>query len=62
MLKNFFRTFGVQSKLIALVLSASLVSLLFTGFLSFGVARHLLSETGYERLTAMRDSQAVALS
>jgi class 3 adenylate cyclase len=62
MLKNFFRTFGVQSKLIALVLSASLVSLLFTGFLSFGVARHLLSETGYERLTAMRGSQAVALS
>jgi len=56
-----FQNFGVQSKLISLVLGASLVSLLLTGLLSFGVARHLLEEGGYERLTAIRNARAVAI-
>jgi class 3 adenylate cyclase len=60
-LANLFQNFGVQSKLISLVLGASLVSLLLTGLLSFGVARNLLAEEGYERLTAIRNAQAVAI-
>jgi len=60
-LANLFQNFGVQSKLISLVLGASLVSLLLTGLLSFGVARNLLAEEGYERLTAIRYAQAVAI-
>lgn len=56
-----FQSFGVQSKLISLVLGASIVSLLLTGLLSFGVARHLLEEGGYERLTAIRNARAVAI-
>jgi class 3 adenylate cyclase len=59
---NDFKPFGVQTKLIALVLSASLVCILLTGLLSFGMARHLLAEAGYERLTSMRSSQAVAVN
>ncbi|MFM9046601.1 MAG: adenylate/guanylate cyclase domain-containing protein [Cyanobium sp.] len=51
----------MQSKLISLVLGASLVSLLLTGLLSFAVARHLLAEGGYERLTAIRNARAVAI-
>jgi class 3 adenylate cyclase len=61
MIAKLFRTFGVQSKLITLVLSASLVSLLLTGLLSFGVARHLLSEAGYERLTSLRNTRSEAI-
>ncbi|MEB3243165.1 MAG: adenylate/guanylate cyclase domain-containing protein [Cyanobacteriota bacterium] len=51
----------MQSKLITLVLTASLVSLLLTGLLSFGVARHLLAESGLERLTALRNARSEAI-
>lgn len=44
MLKARIQSSSVQSKLITLVLTASLASLLLTGLLSFGVARHLLME------------------
>ncbi|MFM7264880.1 MAG: hypothetical protein ACKOZW_04675 [Cyanobium sp.] len=62
MLAKLVRHFGVQSKLISLVLVASLVSLLLTGLLSFGVARHLLSEAGQERLTSVRNARADAVA
>lgn len=58
---KYFRHFGVQSKLISLVLVASLASLLFTGLLSFGVARQLLSEAGQERLTSVRNARTEAI-
>jgi class 3 adenylate cyclase len=61
MFKARIHSSSVQSKLIALVLTASLASLLLTGLLSFGVARHLLMEGGYERLTAIRNARAVAI-
>lgn len=61
MLRKLFRNFGVQSKLVTLVLTASLLSLLLTGLLSFSVARHLLAEAGYERLTAVRNARAEAI-
>lgn len=61
MIKKLFRSFGVQSKLISLVLTASLLSLLLTGLMSFTVARHFLTDAGYERLISMRSNQAVAV-
>jgi class 3 adenylate cyclase len=61
MLKARIQSSSVQSKLITLVLTASLASLLLTGLLSFGVARHLLMEGGFERLTAIRNARAVAI-
>lgn len=61
MLKQLYRNFGVQSKLLTLVLSASLLSLLLSGLMSFGVARHLLSEAGHQRLNSLRNSRAEAI-
>ena len=54
-------TSSVQTRLTTLVLTASLASLLLTGLLSFGVARHLLMEGGFERLTAIRNVRAVGI-
>ncbi|MFM7235161.1 MAG: adenylate/guanylate cyclase domain-containing protein [Cyanobium sp.] len=51
----------MQSKLLTLVLSASLLSLLLSGLMSFGVARHLLSEAGHQRLNSLRNSRAEAI-
>jgi uncharacterized membrane protein affecting hemolysin expression len=50
-LRTFFLNFGVQSKLITLVLTASLLSFLLTGMLSFSVAQHLLSQAGIDVLS-----------
>lgn len=56
-----FKHWDVQSKLIALVLTASLACLLLNGLVSFGVARQLLAETGFGRLTTLRATQAEAV-
>ncbi|MCS5693298.1 HAMP domain-containing protein [Cyanobium sp. FGCU-6] len=61
MLTRFGRKFGVQSKFLALVLFASLASLLLTGFVSFGIARHLLTEAGYNQLIGLRNARAEAV-
>lgn len=61
MLRNFFKSSRVQTRLIALVLVASLTTILLTGLLSFVVARNLLAEAGYSRLSAMRSTQAFAV-
>jgi class 3 adenylate cyclase/HAMP domain-containing protein len=60
-LRKIFQNFSVSSKLVTLVLTASLVSLLLTGLLSFGVAKHLMEEAGIERMTAMRNGRAEAI-
>ena len=61
MLNRIGRKFGVQSKFLALVLFASLASLLLTGFVSFGIARHLLTEAGYNQLIGLRNARAEAV-
>ena len=58
MRKNLFPSSRVQTRLITLVLAASLTTILLTGLLSFGVARHLLTDAAYSRLSAMRSTQA----
>lgn len=60
-LRKFFQNFSVSSKLVTLVLTASLMSLLLTGLLSFGVAKHLMETAGTDRLTAMRNGRAEAI-
>jgi class 3 adenylate cyclase len=62
MFKALIKSSSIQGKLITLVLTASLASLLLTGLLSFGVARHLLMEGGFERLTTIRNARAVAIN
>lgn len=62
MIKQIGRKFGVQSKFLAMVLFASLASLLLTGFVSFGIARHLLTEAGYNQLIGLRNARAEAVS
>ena len=62
MLNRIGRKFGVQSKFLALVLFASLASLLLTGFVSFGIARHLLTEAGYNQLIGLRNARAEAVN
>jgi class 3 adenylate cyclase len=61
MITKIGRKFGVQSKFLALVLFASLASLLLTGFVSFGIARHLLTEAGYNQLIGLRNARAEAV-
>jgi len=61
MVGQIFRKFGVQSKILAMVLGASLLTLLLTGFVSFGIARHLLSESGYSHLISLRNDRAEAI-
>jgi class 3 adenylate cyclase len=61
MLTQIGRKFGVQSKFLAMVLFASLASLLLTGFVSFGIARHLLTEAGYNQLIGLRNARAEAV-
>jgi class 3 adenylate cyclase len=60
-LRKLFQNFSVSSKLVTLVLTASLVSLLLTGLLSFGIAKNLMEEAGIERMTAMRNGRAEAI-
>ena len=57
MVGQIFRKSGVQSK----ILAASLFSLLLTGFVSFGIARHLLTEAGYSHLISLRNDRAEAI-
>jgi class 3 adenylate cyclase len=61
MITRIGRKFGVQSKFLAMVLFASLASLLLTGFVSFGIARHLLQEAGYNQLIGLRNARAEAV-
>ena len=61
MVGQIFRKFGVQSKILAMVLAASLLSLLLTGFVSFGIAHRLLTEAGYSHLISLRNDRAEAI-
>lgn len=60
-MKSLFRNFGVQSKLVALVLATTLVSMLLTGLLGFFVARQLMEDAGYQRLSAFRNARVEAI-
>jgi class 3 adenylate cyclase len=61
MVLKLFRQLGVQSKVLAMVLLASLLSLLLTGLVSFSIGSNVLSKAVTNQLVALRDSRAEAL-
>jgi len=61
MVIKLFRKLGVQSKVLAMVLLASLLSLLLTGLLSYSIGSNVLTTAVTNQLVALRDSRAEAL-
>jgi len=61
MVLKLFRRLGVQSKVLAMVLLASLLSLLLTGLVSYNIGSNVLTTAVSNQLVALRDSRAEAL-
>jgi class 3 adenylate cyclase len=62
MVIKFFRKLGVQSKVLAMVLLASLLSLLLTGLVSYSIGSHVLTTAVTNQLIVLRDSRAEAIN
>jgi len=61
MVITLFRKLGVQSKVLAMVLLASLLSLLLTGLVSYSIGSNVLTTAVTNQLVALRNSRADAL-
>ncbi len=61
MVIKLFRKLGVQSKVLAMVLLASLLSLLLTGLVSYSIGSKVLTTAVSNQLVALRNSRAEAL-
>ncbi len=61
MVLKLFRRLGVQSKVLAMVLLASLLSLLLTGLVSFSISSNVVATAVSNQLVALRNSRADAL-
>ena len=61
MILRLFRRLGVQSKVLAMVLLASLLSLLLTGLLSFSIGSDVLTKAASNQLVALRNSRVEAI-
>ncbi|MCX5960049.1 MAG: HAMP domain-containing protein [Cyanobacteria bacterium] len=61
MVLKLFRRLGVQSKVLAMVLLASLLSLLLTGLVSFSIGSNVLTTAATNQLVALRNSRVEAL-
>lgn len=61
MVIKLFRKLGVQSKVLAMVLLASLLSLLLTGLVSFSISSNVVATAVTNQLVALRNSRAEAL-
>ena len=62
MVLKLFRQLGVQSKVLAMVLLASLLSLLLTGLVSFSIGSHVVATAVSNQLVALRNSRVDALN
>jgi class 3 adenylate cyclase len=62
MVLKLFRRLGVQSKVLAMVLLASLLSLLLTGLVSFSISSNVVATAVTNQLVAMRNARAEALN
>ena len=62
MVLKLFRRLGVQSKVLAMVLLASLLSLLLTGLVSYNIGSKVLTTAVTNQLIALRDSRAEAIN
>jgi class 3 adenylate cyclase len=61
MVIKLFRKLGVQSKVLAMVLLASLLSLLLTGLVSYSIGSDGLTKAATNQLVALRNSRVEAL-
>jgi pyruvate carboxylase len=61
MVIKFFRKLGVQSKVLAMVLLASLLSLLLTGLMSYSIGSHVLTTAVTNQLVALRNSRVESI-
>jgi class 3 adenylate cyclase len=61
MIKRLFKDFGIQSKLVALVLATTLASMLLTGLLGFWASSSSMQQAGYQQLTSFRNARAEAI-
>ena len=61
MVIKLFRKLGVQSKVLAMVLLASLLSLLLTGLVSFSISSNVVATAVSNQVVALRNSRADAL-
>jgi class 3 adenylate cyclase len=62
MVLKLFRRLGVQSKVLAMVLLASLLSLLLTGLVSFSIGSNVVATAVSNQLVALRNSRVDALN
>lgn len=58
MVLKFFRRLGVQSKVLSMVLAASLLSLLLTGIVSYAIGSRVLTKAAMNQLVVLRTSRA----
>jgi len=61
MVLKLFRQLGVQSKVLAMVLLASLLSLLLTGLVSYNIGSHVLTSAATNQLVALRNSRVESI-
>jgi class 3 adenylate cyclase len=61
MVIKLFRKLGVQSKVLAMVLLASLLSLLLTGLVSYSIGSHVLTTAVTNQLVALRNSRVESI-
>lgn len=61
MILKLFRQLGVQSKVLSMVLLASLLSLLLTGLVSYSIGSHVLTSVATNQLVALRNSRVEAI-
>jgi class 3 adenylate cyclase len=61
MVLKLFRRLGIQSKVLAMVLLASLLSLLLTGLVSFSIGSNVLTKAAMNQLVALRNSRVEAI-
>jgi len=61
MVLKLFRQLGVQSKVLAMVLLASLLSLLLTGLVSYSIGSHVLTTAVTNQLVALRNSRVESI-
>jgi len=58
---KFFNRLGIQSKLLALVLGMSLLSITVTGLVSYVSSSHSMMEAANQQLVSLRNARAEAI-
>jgi methyl-accepting chemotaxis protein len=61
MMKRRFKDFGIQSKLVPLVLATTSASMLLTGLLGFWPSSSSMQQAGYQQLASFRNARAEAI-